>query len=117
MVKRKTKGRKSLADIFGLSQLFPVALEEEEEVTHVTAMSPKAFKPNGSPSRFDLDKYKHSFELWHQQWTIFLVLSNIDFLLDERPAYKTNILLSCFLKETLQQILRWVSQDCDSEIS
>jgi hypothetical protein len=30
MVKRKTKGRKSLADIFGLSQLFPVALEEEE---------------------------------------------------------------------------------------
>jgi hypothetical protein len=25
--------------------------------------------------------------------------SNIDFLLDERPAYKTNILLSCFLKE------------------
>jgi hypothetical protein len=43
--------------------------------------------------------------------------SNIDFLLDERPAYKTNILLSCFLKETLQQILRWVSQDCDSEIS
>jgi hypothetical protein len=43
--------------------------------------------------------------------------SNIDFLLDERPAYKTNILLSCFLKEALQQMLRWVSQDCDSEIA
>jgi hypothetical protein len=41
--------------------------------------------------------------------------SNIDFLLDERPAYKTNILLSCFFKG--KQMLRWVSQDCDSEIA
>ncbi|KZR96021.1 Uncharacterized protein APZ42_009877, partial [Daphnia magna] len=66
-----------------------------------------AFKPYGSPPRFDLDEYKDSFELWHQQWKIFLALSTIDSVLedDERPAYKTNILLSCLSKETLQAVM------------
>jgi hypothetical protein len=70
-------------------------------------MPPKAFKPYGSPPRFDLDEYKDSFELWHQQWKIFLALSTIDSVLEdgERPAYKTNILLSCLSKETLQSVM------------
>jgi hypothetical protein len=70
-------------------------------------MPPKAFKPYGSPPRFDLDEYKDSFELWHQQWNIFLALSTIDSVLedDERPAYKTNNLLSCLSKETLQAVM------------
>jgi hypothetical protein len=90
----KTEDSKSPADIFGLSRLFIVASEEEEEeVAHVPAMPPKAFKRYGSPPRFDLDEYKDSFELWHQQWMIFLTLSTIDSVLEdgERPAYKTNI--------------------------
>jgi hypothetical protein len=101
----KTEDSKSPADIFGLSRLFIVA--SEEEVAHVQAMPPKAFKPYGSPPRFDLDEYKDSFELWHQQWKIFLALSTIDSVLEdgERPAYKTNILLSCLSKETLQSVM------------
>ncbi|KAI9550940.1 hypothetical protein GHT06_000605 [Daphnia sinensis] len=63
--------------------------------------------PYGSPPRFDLDENKGSFELWHQQWKIFLALSTIDIVLDddERPAYKTNILISCLSKETLQAVM------------
>ncbi|KAI9550725.1 hypothetical protein GHT06_006522 [Daphnia sinensis] len=70
-------------------------------------MPPKPFKPYGSPPRFDLDEYKGSFVLWHQQWKIFLALSTIDIVLDddERPAYKTNILISCLSKETLQAVM------------
>lgn len=81
--------------------------QEEEEDNNVPAMPPKAFKEYGSPPRFDLDEYKDSFELWHQQWKIFLRLSTIDTVLydDERPAYKTNILLSCLSKGTLQAVM------------
>jgi hypothetical protein len=51
--------------------------------TDKTAMPTKAFKPYGSPPRFDLDEYNDSFELWHQQWKIFLVLSTIDSVLED----------------------------------
>ena len=103
MVKRTNKDNKSSADIFDLSLLFNVA-SEEEEGAHVRTMPPKAFKPYGSLPRFDLDEYKDSFELWHQQWKNFLALKTIDTVLDgdERPAYTNYILLSCLSKETLQ---------------
>ena len=107
MVKRKNGEAKTSGDANSDSIQVAAAEEEEEEHNHVLAMPPKAFKPYGSPPRFDLDEYKDSFELWHQQWKIFLALSTIDTVLDEddRPAYKTNILLSCLTKETLQAVM------------
>ena len=108
MVKHKNGGARTFGDANKSDSLQVAAAEEvEEEEDHVIAMPPKAFKPYGSPPRFDLDEYKDSFELWHQQWKIFLALSTIDTVLDEddRPAYKTNILLSCLTKETLQAVM------------
>lgn len=92
---------------FGLSRLFKPLEEAESEETNVLAISPKAFKPNGSPPTCDLDDYKDSFELWHQEWKIFLSLSTIPTALDadERLAYKTKILLSCLSKDTLQAVM------------
>ena len=106
MVKHKNGGAGTSGDA-SKSDSLQVAAAEEEEDNHVVAMPPKAFKPYGSPPRFDLDEYKDSFELWHQQWKIFLALSTIDTVLekDDRPAYKTNILLSCLSKETLQAVM------------
>jgi hypothetical protein len=88
----KTEDSKTPADIFGLSRLFIVASEEEEEeVVQVPAMPPKAFKPYGSPPRFDLDEYKDSFELWHQQWKIFLALRPSTLYLKTMSAQPTKL--------------------------
>ncbi len=67
----------------------------------------RPFKPFGSPPSFDFDEYKDSFEVWLKQWEIFLALSTIDTALPEaqRPAYKTNTLLSCFSRQTLATVL------------
>ena len=106
MVKHKNGGAGKSGDA-SKSDSLQVAAAEEEEDNHVFAMPPKAFKPYGSPPRFDLDEYKDSFELWHQQWKIFHALSTIDTVLDEdnRLAYKRNILLSCLSKDTLQAVM------------
>jgi hypothetical protein len=68
---------------------------------------PRAFKPYGSPPPFDLEAEKDSFDTWVRRWEIFLALSTIDEVLDAglRPAYKTNLLLSCFSIQTLQTVL------------
>jgi hypothetical protein len=85
------------------------ALERSAKVPDISRMAPiaKAFKPYGSPTRLDLDEFKDSFELWHAQWKIFLALLTIDTVLEveDHPEYKTNILLSCLSKETLQTVL------------
>ncbi len=69
------------------------------------------------PPRFDSDEFKDKFELWHCQWKIFLALSTIDTVSekDERTEYKTNILLSCLSKETLQAVLTMGLSDDDLE--
>jgi hypothetical protein len=85
------------------------APERSAKVLNPSSMTPaaKTFKPYGSSPRSDLDEVKESFELWHAQWKIFLALSPIDTVLEEeeRPEYKTNILLSYLSKETLQTVL------------
>jgi hypothetical protein len=95
------------------------ALERSPKVPDLSKMAPtaKAFKPYGSPPRFDLDEFKDSFELWHAQWKIFLALSTIDTVLeaDERPEYKTNVLLLCLSKETLQAVLSMGLDEDDLE--
>ncbi len=95
------------------------ALERSAKVDHLSSMAPaaRAFKPYGSPPRFDLDEFKDSFELWHAQWKIFLALSTIDTMLaeDERPGYKTKMLLSCLSKETLQAVLTMGLSDSELE--
>ena len=95
------------------------ALERSAKVVDLSSMAPaaRAFKPYGSPPRFDLDEFKDTFELWHCQWKIFLALSTIDTVLekDDRPEYKTNILLSCLSKETLQAVLTMGLSDSELE--
>ena len=43
------------------------ALERSAKVVDLSSMAPaaRAFKPYGSPPRFDLDELKDTFELWH----------------------------------------------------
>jgi hypothetical protein len=95
------------------------ALERSAKVVDLSSMAPaaRAFKPYGSPPRFDLDEFKVTFELLHCQWKIFLALSTIDTVLekDDRPEYKTNILLSCLSKETLQAVLTMGLSDSQLE--
>ncbi|KZS06702.1 Uncharacterized protein APZ42_029750, partial [Daphnia magna] len=69
-------------------------------------MTPKAFKPYGTPPPFDFDEYKDSFELWQRQWSIFMALSTINTSLPQtdRSSYTANILLSCLSKPTLRAI-------------
>jgi hypothetical protein len=70
-------------------------------------MPPKPFKPYGTPPHLDLEGFKDNFEIWHQQWKIFLSLSTINTALPqgERPEYITNILLSCLSNATLKAVL------------
>ena len=70
-------------------------------------MPPKPFKPYGTPPPLDVEEFKDSFEIWHQQWKIFLSLSTINTALPqpERPQYIANILLSCLSNSTLKAVL------------
>jgi hypothetical protein len=70
-------------------------------------MPPKPFKPYGAPPPLDIEEFKDSFEIWHQQWNIFLTLSTINTALPQgdRPEYIANILLSCLSKSTLKAVL------------
>lgn len=68
---------------------------------------PRQFKPYGTPPLFDLDEYKDTFEVWYQQWTLFLAPFTIDTVLDDhlRSEYKKTILLSCLSNATLTTVL------------
>jgi hypothetical protein len=70
-------------------------------------MPPKPFKPYGTPPPLDVEEFKDSFEILHQQWKIFLSLSTINTALPqtERPQYIANILLSCLSNSTLKAVL------------
>ena len=70
-------------------------------------MPPKPFKPYGAPPPLDIEEFKDSFEIWHQQWNIFLALSTINTALPQadRPEYIANILLSCLSNATLKAVL------------
>ena len=70
-------------------------------------MPPKPFKPYGVPPPLDIEELKGSFEIWHQQWNIFLALSTINTALPQhnRPEYIANILLSCLSNATLKVVL------------
>ncbi|EFX65726.1 hypothetical protein DAPPUDRAFT_264306 [Daphnia pulex] len=70
-------------------------------------MPPKPFKPYGVPPPLDIEEYKDSFEIWHQQWNIFLALSTINTALPQgdRPEYIANIFLSCLSNATLKAVL------------
>ena len=70
-------------------------------------MPPKPFKPYGVPPPLDIEELKGSFEIWHQQWNIFLALSTINTALPQhnRPEYIANILLSCLSNATLKAVL------------
>jgi hypothetical protein len=61
------------------------ALERSAKVVNLSSMATaaRAFKPYGSPPRFNLDEFKDTFELWHCQWKIFLALSTIDTVLEK----------------------------------
>ncbi len=69
-------------------------------------MPPKPFKPYGTPPHLDLEEFKDNFEIWHQQWKIFLSLSTINTALPQaqRPEYIANILLSCLSNATLKAV-------------
>ena len=66
------------------------------------------FKPYGTPPSFDLDEYKDNFELWKEQWDVYIALSTIDTELpqNDRPAYKANLLKHSLSKSTFQALLR-----------
>ena len=66
------------------------------------------FKPYGTPPAFDLDEYKDNFELWKEQWDVYIALSTIDTELpqNDRPAYKANLLKHSLSKSTFQALLR-----------
>ena len=66
------------------------------------------FKPHGTPPAFDLDEYKDNFELWKEQWDVYIALSTIDTELpqNDRPAYKANLLKHSLSKSTFQALLR-----------
>ena len=67
------------------------------------------FKPYGTAPEFDLDDYKDTFEIWKEQWEIYLALSTISTGItdaDARKEYTANVLKSRLSKATLQVVLR-----------
>lgn len=72
-------------------------------------MAQAQFKPYGTAPEFDLDEYKDSFEIWKEQWEIYLSLSTINTCItddDQRREYTANVLKSRLSKATLQVVLR-----------
>jgi hypothetical protein len=67
-------------------------------------MPPKPFKPYGVPPPLYIEEFKDSFEMWHQQWNIFLALSTINNA-QYKHEYIANILLSCLSNAKLKAVL------------
>jgi hypothetical protein len=86
------------------------SIEVEAATGAVNALMIKpvnSFKPHGQAPPFEMEERKDSFDVWENQWKIFIDLSTIKDLVPgpQQPKYMAALLLSCMSPNTLKTVV------------